>query len=188
MQYLTTGDSHQRIKRDFNYNHKSKMEIEMLDFRVEICSYVALFIILLIVINPIMVSFFYNALPTNKNMEIEEFIGKVTSKGSDAEYIVTSDYIYIVETTKYDETIDHYAYKGKTSGYIPTAFTYGTGDKIKRYSDFISIEDEILKAIENEDQKTANELIENVKKKQPLSKYFDKTIRKYEDKHNSNEN
>ena len=52
---------------------------------------------------------------------------------------------------------------------------------------FKKYENKILDAIANGDQKTAYELVEKIKKKQPLTQYFDKAIDKYEEKFNSSE-
>ncbi len=117
----------------------------MIDVKLEIVISIILIIVLIVFGTPLTVNLFTNVLPTNKYIEIEEIIGNMVSEDSETEFIQSSDYLYIVETTNENITKEHFAYKGKTSGYIPTAFTYGTGDRIKRYKNSVYVGDIQLK-------------------------------------------
>ncbi len=108
----------------------------MISYKIEIFLLVLLIIILPICIKPLVVDFYMNYLPTNSEYSLEESIDKVVLDIDSYEYIVKDNYVYVLEyTSKYKKYVqEHYLYKGRTSGYVPTYLTYGTGNRVKRES------------------------------------------------------
>lgn len=100
----------------------------MLDYRIEIIIFILLVILLTAVITPFMVNFFSDILPTNASLSIEDFLKKVVPKNMIYDYIQKDDYIFIVTYDIYQSLSSNiFAYKGKTSGYIPTSFSFIRG-------------------------------------------------------------
>lgn len=104
----------------------------MLDYRIEIIIFILLVILLTAVITPFMVNFFSDILPTNASLSVEDFLKKVVPKNMIYDYIQKDDYIFIVTYDIYQSLSSNiFAYKGKTSGYIPTSFSFMCGAKTR---------------------------------------------------------
>ncbi len=103
---------------------------------------IVIFFILCILLKPLIVNIVTDHTKINKQYNAEEIVDKLISHKYDYEYFEAIDYLFVVEYSDAGIMKRHIAFKGKTSGYIPTELAYGTGNKIKMKANFNALDDE----------------------------------------------
>ncbi len=108
----------------------------MLNRKLRITIIIGLTIVFRLILAPVVANLLLDVLPTNANVPIDEYISKIVPVGSDYEYVIQDDYLVALTYNKYLEISQNYfAIKGKSSGFVDTTFSIGSGLYSKRFSE-----------------------------------------------------